>query len=255
LDKWLILAWVPDGEFQLGCYSTALLVSAQILGLGNMFALVFGPRYGELFGRAGVPGPVAQLAMQTCQMQALLLALICGQAMLLAPPILTWLLPEYRAGLSAVTWLAPGAVAMSLSMPASQYLVAVCRERRLFGPLVAGLAVAAGGSALALWNGSGIQGVAWATSVSYAVYCGSLMRISLWRDLSPVDRRRLVTGMSLALGPTLLVAWGLRWYFDTSSIGPTLAMECGAVSIAWAATAWVVWQRSGWSSLVGGNLS
>lgn len=249
LDKWLILACLPDGAFQLGCYSAALLVSAQIVGLGNMFAILFGPRYGELYGRAGEPRPVANLAMQACQIQALGLALMSGLAMLLAPPILARLLPDYEPGLQVIAWLAPGAVAMSLSMPASQYLVAVCRERRLIGPLVAGLAFAAGGSALAIFNGLGIRGVAWATSLSYAVYCGSMIRIALWRDLGPVERRLLASGLAVALGPTMLLAWALSCFAPTISLDSSLPIKCGAVLLVWSLTAWVVWRANGWGTL------
>ena len=43
LDKLMILAYLSDREFQLGCYSLALMVSAQLFGIGNVLSMVTGP--------------------------------------------------------------------------------------------------------------------------------------------------------------------------------------------------------------------
>ncbi len=129
IDKIMLLAYLPDGEFQLGCYSLALLVAAQLYGLANMLSLVMGPRYAEALGRTGSPPHVARLAARACELQAALLALPAGVALACGPALLGWLLPDYRAGLEALEPLVPGAVALGLALPCSQYLVAMARGR------------------------------------------------------------------------------------------------------------------------------
>ena len=47
LDKLMILGYLSDREFQLGCYSVALMVTTQLYGLANMLSIVMGPRYSE----------------------------------------------------------------------------------------------------------------------------------------------------------------------------------------------------------------
>ena len=56
------VGYLSDREFQLGCYSTAVMVTAQLYGLGNMLAMVTGPRYAESYGRWGDRRAVARLA-------------------------------------------------------------------------------------------------------------------------------------------------------------------------------------------------
>ncbi len=108
-------------------------------------------------------------------MQAAGIALPAALAIVVAPPLLAWLLPDYQTGLPPLTWLVPGAVALTLALPCSQYLVAVGRQRRaLAGVLIAAI-IAALGNHLALSGGYGLIGVAKATA---------------WRLLS-VGRRHL----------------------------------------------------------------
>src|SRR5205823_1747069 len=125
LDKLMILAYLDEGEFQLGCYSLALLLTTQLYGLANMLSNVMGPRYSELFGRTGSHRAVARLAARSTEPMAAILALPAALAVAAAPPVLDWLLPKYRPGLEPVLWLVPGTLAISLALPAVGYLVAV----------------------------------------------------------------------------------------------------------------------------------
>ncbi len=96
LDKLMLLAYLDDGEFQLGCYSLTLMVTTQLYGLGNMLAGVMLPRYGEMLGKTGDPRRVAQLAARASEPLAAVLALPYGLALAAAPPFLGWILPDYR---------------------------------------------------------------------------------------------------------------------------------------------------------------
>lgn len=170
VDKMMILAYLDEGEFQLGCYSVALLVSTQVFGLGNLFSTVMTPRYGEKYGRTGSCAAVARMAMHATEMQALLVGGVAAAALILAPPVLSILLPDYRSGFESIYRLVPGAVAMTLALPASQYLVAIDRQRRVLATVCAALVAAVAGNHWVLTAGGGIAGAATVTAVCYFVY-------------------------------------------------------------------------------------
>ena len=107
LDKLMILGYMGDREFQLGCYSVAIMVSTQVYGLGNMLSIVMNPRYGEKFGQTGNRAEVARLAAASCELHAAAMALPAALAVVLAVPLLAGLLPDYQTGLPALVWLVP----------------------------------------------------------------------------------------------------------------------------------------------------
>ncbi|MGE0608843.1 MAG: lipopolysaccharide biosynthesis protein [Pirellulales bacterium] len=232
LDKWLILALLPDGAYQLGCYSLALLVTTQILGAGNFISIVTGPRYARLFGQTGGRGEVARLAAQVGQWQAALLGGLCGLAVIAGGPLLAWLLPKYESGLVSLLWLMPGTLAASLAAPLGQYLAAVEGGRRTLAALIVGIAVAATGVCAALKLQLGLPGVAAAMSLAQLVCLAVLLRLSIWPELEAGERRRYLAGLAWGFVPTLIPAAVPSWNAAGAScwmlIGQGLAL-------------WLVW--------------
>ncbi len=160
LDKLMILGYFADREHQLGCYSLALMVGTQLYGLGNMISTVMGPRYCELLGRTGNARDVARLAARASQLQAALLSLPAGLAIVVAPPVLQLLLPDYREGLAPLVWLIPGIVAVAMALPCSQCLVAAGRGRCVLVVLLVCSALTAVANHLVLTSGGGLTAVA-----------------------------------------------------------------------------------------------
>ena len=256
LDKWMILAWFDDREFQLGCYSLAVMVGAQLFGLGNMLATVTGPRYGEQFGRTGDRRAVARLAARASELQGAAIALPAAWAAMLAPPLLAWLLPEYRPGLAPIAWLVPGVVCFTLSLPASQYLVAVGEERRALAAVLLATVVGALGNLAALSAGLKLVGVAAATSLGYAAYFAIVVGASIWRQLDRSARRRYAAMLALAVVPTLVLG---VWWSPVAGAGGAAAAEppwrlvatrTAAVSLVWATCALFAWRQGGWSAAI-----
>ncbi len=241
LDKLMILGYFSDREFQLGCYSAALLVTGHLFGLGNMLAMVTGPRLGEKYGHSADRRAVARLAARASELQAAAIALPAALALLVAPPLLAHLLPEYRSGLAPLVWLVPGVVAMTLALPGSQMLVAVGRQRRALLAVLLATAAAAVGNHLALRGGFGLMGVAAATATAYAVYFVLIAALSLWIELDAPGRLRYVGMLALAVGPTVGSAVLLqRWYPDT------IAATVAAVVVIWSISVAVGWRHGGW---------
>ena len=207
IDKMMILAYLPDGEFQLGCYSVALMIGAQVFGIGNLLATVMGPRYGEKFGHTGCRATVARMAMRATEMQGLLVGGVAAGAMIAAPPVLEFLLPAYRPGFDSVRWLVSGAVGLSLALPASQALVTIDRQRRVL--LIVGLALAAAvaGNHWVLQAGSGIAQVAIVTAACYVLYWLGLSGEAFFRATSAREwLSHLATVTAIAFCPVLLAS-------------------------------------------------
>jgi len=247
LDRLMILGYLSDREFQLGCYSLALMVTTQLYGLGNMLSMVMGPRYGEKYGQSGDRRQVARLAARATELQAVVMALPAALAIVAAPPILSRLLPDYHLGLAPLAWLVPGVVALGLALPASQYLIAVNRQGRALTAVVAAIALGAVGNHLALVGGYGLVGVAAATALSYLAYFLLAMRISIWIELDRARRLQHAAMLGLALLPTITSAMVLeRVWAGVEADWPTTAAKVAAVTIVWMICAAVAWHHGRW---------
>ena len=249
LDKLMILAYLNDREFQLGCYSVALLVTGQLYGLGNMLSTVVGPRFGEKFGRSGQLRSVAFLAARASELQAAALALPAALAIVAAPPLLARILPEYQTGLAPVIWLVPGAVAMSLALAGNQYLIAVDRQRRALAAVLAALGVTALGNHLALRGGYGLVGVAAATAAGYGFYFALVTAVSFWLELDGRQRVRYVLMHLLAIVPAVGSAIALELLLPTVGTDwRLLVLKAAAVGAVWSLCLAVGWRFGGWGT-------
>lgn len=250
LDKWMILAYLDDAAFQLGCYSVALMVGAQLYGTGNMLAMVMAPRYGELYGRVGNRRPVALLAARSTELQSAALALPAAAAIVVAPSALSWLLPAYRPGLAAVAWLVLGTTALVAALPATQYLVAVGRQKRALRVVMVSLLISGLLNHVALRAGGGIGGVALATALGYLIYLALAFAESLWPELQPAQRTRyllaLLASQGLIVGGTIAL---VRFWPSLSfaalgakllvvGLGWSAVMGCGLVFGKWNRQFW-----------------
>lgn len=250
IDKLMILACSSDREYELGCYSLSLLASGQLYGLANMLSVTMGPRYGELYGHSGDLRRVALLAARASELQACALSLLAGLAMVAAVPVLSRLFPDYRLGVAPALWLIPGAVALGLSLPASQCLAAVYRERWALGAVLAGVALAAAGNYAALHGGRGLVGVAIATSAAYVVYFLLLVAISLWREIDAPARRRYAVALTFSVAPVLGLAAALELTWPGSECSLAMVAAKGAsVCAVWSAVAIAGWRWGGWRTI------
>jgi O-antigen/teichoic acid export membrane protein len=246
LDQWSIFAWLPDREHQLGCYSLALLVGAQLYGLGNMLSIVVGPRLGEHFGYMGCRRSVAELAARSSELQAAAIALPAAGAMVAAGPVLGALLPNYQSGLAPMFWLIPGTLALVLALVPGQYLVAVDRQNWALLATILVTILGAAANYATLQAGWGIVGVAVTTSLVYVVFL-LLIVLPLWRDLDAGARLRCLAMHCLALGPTLLAAAILEWRFPTSDrMWHVVAMKVALVLAVWTLTLAAGWRFGDW---------
>jgi O-antigen/teichoic acid export membrane protein len=244
LDKIMVLAFLADGEHQLGVYSIALMVCAQLYGAANMLSTAALPRYTELLGRTGDPRAVARVAARTTELHAAILSLPAALAITAGWPALAWLLPKYAAGLDALLWLVPGTLAVALALPASQYLSAMGRGGVSLAALVAAIAVGAGGSAIVLARGGGFVEVAKVMLLADVAYLAVGVALSLWPRLSAQERMRYLAAVLLVPGPALGVGMWLGASGERS-IGAA-AIASAAAMVVWCAVLFTGWRLAGW---------
>ncbi|HEX4147513.1 MAG TPA: oligosaccharide flippase family protein [Pirellulales bacterium] len=229
LDKLTILWLVDDAEVQLGCYSLPLMVSGQLYGLANMLSLVAAPRLAELYGASGSRREVARFAARTSCGLAAGVALAAAIALVAGPPVLARLFPAYQAGLAPLGWVVVGAVAWALSLPASQYLVAVSQERRALAAIAVATAAAALADCLVLTSGGGLVAVAAVTAASYIAYTLWTSAISIWAVLDSGDRLRYAASHASALLPALGAAAACEFLWPAERA--TLEVTCAKLAI------------------------
>ncbi|MBI3467120.1 MAG: polysaccharide biosynthesis C-terminal domain-containing protein, partial [Planctomycetes bacterium] len=206
LDRLLILAWLDEPEYQLGCYSLALMVGTQLFGLANMLSIPFTPHCSELFGRTGSRREAARLTARASELQIMAMGLLGGLTILLVPPVLGYLLPEYHRGLAAMRLSVPGVLLLGLTAPLSQYLVAVNRPQRGLIAVAIAAIVGIAGNYAAVRLGAGLEGIALATGIAYGVYWAVLSTVSICQELTPREAGRYAVVTVLGTSPSVIIA-------------------------------------------------
>ncbi|MGH7140442.1 MAG: lipopolysaccharide biosynthesis protein [Pirellulales bacterium] len=253
LDKLMLLSFSPERAFDLGCYSITLLITAQIYGLANMFAMVVAPRYAELFGRTGSRREVAHLAARASELLVGTTSAAAVLGLTVAVPVLAQLFPAYRPGLPTAMWLVPGIAVLALTLPSNQYLVAVSRERAALVASLAALVTAAAGDYLALLFGHGLMGVAVVTALAYGGYYLLMLALSLWPRLDWPARRRYFWTHAVLLAPIAVAVCLTGADFKELDLG-RLALTSIIGLSAWTVAVMVVWRRGSWSHAWGADV-
>lgn len=229
LDKLAILAWCADREYQLGCYSLALMVAGQVFGLGNMLSVVLWPRYAAAFARDGRRA-VARLAAQSAVWQSAVAATCAALAIVTAPAILGRLLAEYRDGLPALGGLLPGTVALCAALPAGGYTAAVNAPRRLLAAMLPAGLLAVGGNAWALSGGGGLPALAVTTSLAYALFFVLGAALTYGPQLRAAEAFHTGVRLAVAALPTLIAAGAAEYFWPGLSL-PLAAVVPKAAAI------------------------
>ncbi len=246
LDKLVILTCLPNAAYQLGSYSVALLVSTQLYGLGNMVSVAMGPRYARQFGRSGNRRDVARLAARATELQAAVAGLTAGLALVVAPPVLGYLLPNYRQGLPSLLWLVPGVAALVLALPANQYLIAVDRQKRAAAALAVAVAVALFGNYTAVRTQWGLVGIAAATALAYVAYCVLVVSVSIWPQLGGKERLRYLACAALGTAVPIAAALGTASLQVVHFVGwQSVVARASLVTAVWAVAVSIGWY-TGW---------
>jgi O-antigen/teichoic acid export membrane protein len=248
IDRWMILSFSSNREFELGCYSLSLLVATQLSGVASVFAIVMQPRYGELLGSSGAPNKVARLAARMTELKGAVVALAGVLAIVAGPPFLGWLLPDYEAGLAPLVIRVPGIAALALAIPATQFLITVNRQSQALLALAPPTIAATAGCWYALQAGLGLTGVAWAMTLSDILYLLIVAVIAFARELPSADCLRYAGALGLAIGPLIALNL-LRIGHPRLLEGANNILLGAAMILLWSLMVVLGWRLGGWSVL------
>lgn len=247
VDKLMLLAFLPDGAYQLGLYSTALLVTTQLAGVSNILATTMAPRYGEALGRWSCERRVAELAAQASELHAAVAGIAAGGALVVGAPLLSWILPDYTGGLTALQWLVPGSLALAVALPATQFLVTTKRQNRGLLAACVALTAAACGNYGALSAGWGLNGVAAATCASQVLFALLVISGSFWNLLSGPQRVRYVAVLLGILCPTMVFAFVSSSIVNTTDAAlPQAILGVLLVAATWFVACAATWHTGRW---------
>jgi hypothetical protein len=146
-----------------------------------------------------------------------------------------------------MNWLIPGAILLTIALPANQYLIAINRQRRALAAVVAAIGVSVAANHAALSSGWGLSGVAMATLGAYACYWCLIVGVSLWADLAVGERLRYLGITCLALLPTLSLAWWFARCGSSDNLHLSgLVVQSLVVVLVWLASTAAAWHVGGW---------
>ena len=170
LDRLMILTYFTDREYQLGCYSLALMVNGTLFGIGNIVGVVMYPRYQHTYGATGNPCEISYMANRVMLYKGCLLLVLAFLCVLFVRPLLETWFTAYRPGIKPMLALLPGTVLLALTLPMNHFLITIHRQKTLVGITLAGILIAVSANLAVLTREGGITEVAWATSATYGIF-------------------------------------------------------------------------------------
>ena len=166
----MILTYFTDREYQLGCYSLALMVNGTLFGIGNIVGVVMYPRYQHTYGATGNPCNISYMANRVMLYKGCLLLVLAFLCVLFVRPLLETWFTAYRPGIKPMMALLPGTVLLALTLPMNHFLITIHRQKTLVGITLAGILIAVSANLAVLTREGGITEVAWATSATYGIF-------------------------------------------------------------------------------------
>jgi O-antigen/teichoic acid export membrane protein len=165
VDRVIVLWLIPDGTRAAGLYAVMLLATSWAPDLAGRVVTVLDPHFQATLGRSGGQAqPLGFEARRATELLAAVLGLGSAGALLIGPDLVGALLPAYREGLPALRPLLPGALAVALSWPSRQLLIATGQTRRLAWVTLAALSITLAAASIGALRG-GLAGIAAGTSL------------------------------------------------------------------------------------------
>jgi len=157
------------GMKALGVYSVAFLASNLILAFPNNLGIILYPYLNEAYGAAKNPSEIRKFVVEPSLFIALYLPVLIAASWVVAPFLVTHLMPKYVEGIAPLKICLFGTLFQILSAQLSNVLVTFKRYRAVFlAQFLVGGAIY-GVNYLLTRNGGGIEAVAWVELGGYLV--------------------------------------------------------------------------------------
>lgn len=176
VDKLVILKML--GPEKLGLYSIAIMAGNLIYDLSNIASIILYPRFQEMYGRSEEKKMVYARMLKVIGTLWLPCLLLVTAGSIILPYVIRSVIPKYIGGIAAMQIYFAGIYFLSLSLFCADFLVTINKQVFSIIVLIAVTAVNFMLSISAVKLGFGIEGVAFAASVSYFIYFLSLFAVA-----------------------------------------------------------------------------
>jgi len=238
LDRLTLLTFSTQPEFDVGCYSTALLIGSQLHGLASVGGTVTSPKLAQLHGSNNSSTAVARFAAETSIVQTSWMSLFASLAVIVGPSALAMLFPGYESALVAIPSVACSTVAGVVALQGSNTLIATGRERAALAALVIATIVS---GLLLVVVGCTTPTLA---AVSMTAMVGNFVYAAIaagWGILAGLSRKEVIATVAahlaaiapLALATTLMLIYSPAHGATSQHSALTLMAQLLLVSIVW----------------------
>lgn len=172
VDRWIILELMSTEA--LGFYSIAIMALGAAALLPQVVAQQYYPRMSRLWGANRNLEELTTLARKQGFLAFIPTTLVVGIAVLIGPPLIRALLPEYVAGIPAFRIIMLAPVINCFGQGFANLLNVTDRQYQYMGVIVASIVINAI-SSYGLGTAFGLQGVAWGTVIGFAAFALGLI--------------------------------------------------------------------------------
>jgi O-antigen/teichoic acid export membrane protein len=210
LDRIVVLRFL--GTTELGYYTLAVMAVTVLLYLSDSVSYVLYPRLVTRYRESGGDATaMCRLALRPLRTISLLLPWVTALAYLAADELVSWVLPAFRPGVSALRILSFGTVGLALGSIPAFTLITQGRMRQLVAVSVGGGLLALGLDLGAVAAGFGTKGIAAATLAAYFAY-GALLQWLAFGSLLPrgAGRWGIILRLHAPLALAIALAYGVE---------------------------------------------
>lgn len=201
------------GFKELGLYAIGLMSVQQISALGRFSQIILVPHIQEKYGRTGVLKDSGMLYVRSTKVLACLLPLIIAYVYFGVPVLVKYFLPKFQEGIPAMKILVLGYFFVAVNEMSPSILFTANKQKKLIPLYALVVPAAAALNYVFIKRGYGIEGVALATSMAYALCFLIVFSYAFRQLLSGPETARLV----LSVGLIFVVFSGLALGIDRFS--------------------------------------
>lgn len=168
IDKIMIIKFMD--KLQLGYYSFAAIVAGIVGFIPQSISHITFPYLVERYGEKEDKAHIKNYLFQPTLILSYLIPIVIGLVFITAPVAIYYVLPKYLPGIIPFKILICAAFFMSITLPASNFLITINKERKIILFQAISIILAIILNYIFIINGYGINGVAIATAISYLFY-------------------------------------------------------------------------------------
>ncbi len=178
VDRMAILKYL--GKEQMGYYSLSVMAAGMLLLLPMTVAQIIYPRMSRKFGETRQAESLKPLIYRpTIHLMWIMAIMLIGVYVLL-PPLIGYFLPEYIKGIASLKIMIVGVYFLSLVGGFANFLNTVGLQNIYLSIQFIAIIIVVLLCGLSLKLNLGIEGIAWATSLTYIIYAFLLIASTLY---------------------------------------------------------------------------